>query len=275
MDAAPLALTAAGPPGWQPPPFCRTSWSSAAARALWEPRLAAARAALEDLAVLRCADDAAPRIAVVRPASLERLRALAAGRGVKLRSLGVAPATADAVAAGRFGRLLVALGDGTGGRPADAAPESAPGEDPVWTLACLTPGAAAFDEGRGMTVAGNWAANPLLAAIGLAAAAPWPAGFDCPAAAAHGEALLAAAEMHGLAGPVADLREALSWPVTWTALHGIAEVKTPIFRFIRNSPPTRTPYTVRRRGTVFPQEAAKGLGAPFLDRARPRAAAVA
>jgi len=275
MDIAAPARAAPDPPRWQPPPFCRTSWSSAAARTLWEPRLDAARAALEDLAVLRSAMDGRSRVAIVRPASLERLRALAATHGVGFASLGVAPAAADAVAAGRYGRLLLALGEGAAAPPPDAAAcRFAADEDPIWRLALDTAAAEPFDAGRGLIVAGDWAANPLLAPVGLAAVPSWPGGFDCAASAAEGAMLLDAAAQHGLAAPIGDLREALSWPISWSALHGVAEVKTPVFRFIRNTPPTRHPLTVRRRGAAFPEEAARGLGFPFLDRARPRAAAL-
>lgn len=270
MMSAAAPAASEDPPAWQPPPFCRTSWSSAAARAWWEPRLIAARAALEDLAVLRSAQDGVLRIVAVRPASLGRLRGLAATRGVRLESLGAAPAAPDAVAAGRFGRLLVAIGEGAALVP-DNAPCPAPAnEDPVWRLALRTAAAEPFDEGKGLVVAGDWAANPLLAPVGLSATSAWPAAFDCDRAAAEGAALLAAAETHGLSAAIRDLREALSWPTSWSALHGIAEVKTPVFRFIRSAPPTRQRITVRRQGAAFPEQAARGLGFPFLTRANPR-----
>lgn len=269
-------LAAAGPAPaqaqarWRPPPFCRTSWTSEASRALWEPRLGAARTAAEDLAVLRCADDGGCRVAFVRPASLDRLCALATQRRVSLANLGALPPGDHHVAAGRQGRLPLVI-DGRAERaaaPITLSPcEDRADLDPVWRLALATPGAEPFDDGSGLTVAGDWASNPLLAPVGLAAMPPWPHGFDDAAAEAEGEALLASAHAHGRLEAIGYLREALSWPVSWTALHGVAEVKTPVFRFIRNTPPTAQKLTIRRRGAAMPETAARGLGFPFTGRA--------
>ncbi|MDB5703177.1 MAG: putative methyltransferase [Sphingomonas bacterium] len=239
---------------WTAPAFCRSSWASETARALWEPRFRAARTACEDLAVLQVADGARGTVAVIRPASLARVTALAAERGVALRSLDAAPATAHAVAAGRLGRLLVAIGDVD---PPLADPiENRDDLDPVWRLA----GAVSGDE---VAVAGDWAVNPLLAPVGLVVQPLWPRGFDCPDAVARGAALVAAAARHDRAEAIGWLHEALSWPVAWSALHGIAEIKTPVFRFIRNAPPTPGKLSVRREGDTMPEGSARGLGFPF------------
>jgi hypothetical protein len=240
--------------GWTAPAFCRSSWASETARALWEPRFRAARTACEDLAVLQVADGARGTVAVIRPASLARMTALAAERGVALHSLDAAPATAHAVAAGRLGRLLVAIGGGEA--PAADPIEDCDDMDPVWRLA----GAAGADE---VAVEGGWAANPLLAPVGLLVQPLWPSSFDCPDAAACGTALVAAAARHDRAEAIGWLHEALSWPVAWSALHGIAETKTPVFRFIRNTPPTPGKLSVRREGGAMPEASARGLGFPF------------
>jgi hypothetical protein len=140
-------------------------------------------------------------------------------------------------------------------------------EDPIWRLALATGGARPFDEGRGLTVAGDWASNPLLAPLGLTAMFCWPQSFACAEAEAEGEALLASAAAYRLSEPIGHLREALAWPVSWTALHGAAEVKTPVFRFIRDTPPTAHRLSVRRLGAGMPETAARGLGFPFTGRA--------
>ncbi|MFX4929700.1 hypothetical protein ABTB76_19360, partial [Acinetobacter baumannii] len=88
----------------------RMSWTSAVARAAWEPHLQAARTALEDLAVLRTAADGVPRIAFVRPSALARLTALADEAGTSLVSLGPGGTTPYDVATGRAARLVLAVG---------------------------------------------------------------------------------------------------------------------------------------------------------------------
>jgi hypothetical protein len=246
-------------PAWSPPPFCRSSWSSEAARALWEPRLNAVRDLVEDMGLLTCGEG---RMLVIRAPSLGRLAAMAAGWGVPFDSLGAAPETPHAVAAGRHGRLLVRIGNGGPGAPQPAC-EGDPHVDPLWALAAAEPEARLFDEGRGRGVAGPWASNPMLAAVGLSIGRGWPGGFDCPAAPAQGQALLDAAIAHGREEAALWLREVLSWPVSWTALHGIAEIKTPVFRAIRTTPWTAARFTIERQGSAMPEGAARGLGFPF------------
>jgi hypothetical protein len=66
------------------------------------------------------------------------------------------------------------------------------------------------------------------------------------------------------------LQQILSWPMSWSALHGIAEVKTPVLRYVRDTVATGDRLTVQWLGTVMPQTAARGLTFPF--RLRPQRA---
>jgi hypothetical protein len=59
------------------------------------------------------------------------------------------------------------------------------------------------------------------------------------------------------------LLEVLRWPIEWSALHGIAEIKTPVLKVISTTDATASKFVVRRRGTTFPAEGAKGLGFAF------------
>src|SRR4051812_24238647 len=107
MDGLAASVTPDVAP-WRPPPFCRLSWSGERARNVWEPRLQAAREALEDLAVLRSAEDGRARLLFARGASVERLGNLARAERVSLRSLTL-PQHADDVAVGRSGRVALAI----------------------------------------------------------------------------------------------------------------------------------------------------------------------
>jgi hypothetical protein len=55
------------------------------------------------------------------------------------------------------------------------------------------------------------------------------------------------------------LLEILSWPVEWSALHGIAEIKTPVLKVCTRTDATPSKYVVRRQGDAYPEEGAKGL----------------
>jgi hypothetical protein len=58
------------------------------------------------------------------------------------------------------------------------------------------------------------------------------------------------------------LTEATSWPVEWTALHGIAEIRTPITRTSVATDATANKLTVRYLGEGYPAEGASGLTFP-------------
>ncbi len=59
------------------------------------------------------------------------------------------------------------------------------------------------------------------------------------------------------------LNEILSWPVEWSALHGIARIKTPICEISTRTDSTGDKYTVQREGTTYPVDGATGLVFPY------------
>ena len=59
------------------------------------------------------------------------------------------------------------------------------------------------------------------------------------------------------------LLEILQWPIEWTSLHGIAEIKTPVLKVSASTDATATRYVVQRQGSRYPEEGATGLGFPF------------
>jgi hypothetical protein len=59
------------------------------------------------------------------------------------------------------------------------------------------------------------------------------------------------------------LTEILTWPVEWSALHGIAEIKTPVLKVSTNTDATALKYVVQRKGASYPVEGAHGLKFPY------------
>ena len=55
----------------------------------------------------------------------------------------------------------------------------------------------------------------------------------------------------------------LSWPMEWTALHGIAEIRTPILTISARTDWTPTKAVVPKVGTTYPDEGAVGLRFPY------------
>ncbi len=61
------------------------------------------------------------------------------------------------------------------------------------------------------------------------------------------------------------LKSILSWPIELTSLHGIAECKTPIFKFIFGTTYTSAPSKLKHYGKVWPDKGANGLRFPFRN----------
>ena len=65
------------------------------------------------------------------------------------------------------------------------------------------------------------------------------------------------------------MEEILNWPASWSALHGIAQVKTPVLKVSTRTDATGHEFVVRRPGSRMPDEAAAGLVFPFRSPERP------
>jgi len=57
----------------------------------------------------------------------------------------------------------------------------------------------------------------------------------------------------------------LTWPVKWSALHGIAEIHTPILKLITVTDFTRHRYSISVQGTDYPSEGPRGLQFPYKN----------
>ncbi len=106
-------------------------------------------------------------------------------------------------------------------------------------------------------------ANILWRWMGVRAVPHLPCQFDCGESIQFGEQLLRVAERAGYTEEVEWIQEVLSWPVEWSALHGIAEIKTPILKISTRTDATASKYVVRWTGTGYPQEGATGLRFPY------------
>ncbi len=286
------------------PEFTRLLWSSPRAREVWSPRvdrIAAAWTEVEQRSVAagvrRCA------IAVVDPGRLAdtAAQARAAGLDVVLLdriAIGRAPyeSTAPAPRPDQPFRQRLAIA-----RPADGAGLAAAwqrGDQPaiadllgypaccaaffqrVWveqrsidTTWAMLGDAPASDD---VEVGGPAECNPLLRWLGVRAVPHLPCRFDCAASAALARRLAEVARDAGLAEPFGWLRDMLDWPIEWSALHGIAEIKSPVVKIATATDATAARLRIRRPGTGWPDEGARGLVFPYqppLRLRRPRGAA--
>ena len=284
------------------PDFTRLSWTSDEARALWQPRIERINVAWAEIewraierGIRRCALVVVPAGNLVDRAAAWALAGLN-GLPLEIQGLGhygYSATTLSPVLGAAFGYRVVI------GAPADvaefkraydAADNTAIGRmlgypdccqqffeqvwvdaamiDTTWPMAAGTPGASGDAERR--DVSGPLEANILWRWMSVRAVPHLPCKFDCEATVEFGKRLLAVGRDVGYAEEVDWIEEILSWPAEWSALHGIAEIKTPVMKASTRTDATPVRYTVRRLGERYPAEGARALGFPFNVPRKPR-----
>jgi hypothetical protein len=141
--------------------------------------------------------------------------------------------------------------------------------DTTWPMAFGTVGEEG-EEATLLEVCGSPLTNILLRWLGVRAVPHLPCRFNCEPSRIFGEELLALANQHGYGTEADDLLQMLEWPVEWSALHGIAEIKIPVLNIAAVTDATTIKYVVRRRGTTYPAEGAQGLCFPYMEPTRLR-----
>jgi hypothetical protein len=274
--------------GFELPEFLRISWVSDRARQVWEPRLQRIGECQQALEVLAVAEQVRPCCTVcVDPEALNAQSVLWREMGLiglpfsTVRSGNGRPSPALQAAPREAFYHRVAIG-----RTADvscfkAAYEAADHQEIGRLLgypACCTaflcdhPTLAGKDS-TWLGVAGSEAMtgetriavlDPLPACnlpwrrLNIRSVAHLPCGFMCAPTQRLMDRIVTVGTESGYAQEMRWLSDVLSWPVEWSALHGIAEVKTPILKYCTNTEPTAGKYTVRLNGMRYPAEGARG-----------------
>ena len=105
--------------------------------------------------------------------------------------------------------------------------------------------------------------------MGARAVPHLPCSFSCRSTVDFANPLMALGRELGFAAEMEWLEEILNWPASWSALHGIAQVKTPVLKVSTRTDATAHEFVVRRPGARMPDEAAAGLVFPFRTPERP------
>lgn len=87
--------------------------------------------------------------------------------------------------------------------------------------------------------------NTFLRNIGLRAVPHWPCSFSCDDTIRNGVEFMNIGKKYGFSNEMAWLKEILSLPVHWSTLHGIEEIKTPLFKIL-----TRTYYPMPKKYVI-------------------------
>lgn len=140
-------------------------------------------------------------------------------------------------------------------------------QDTTWPMTQLTADNAGDEYKRTIVISETApiATNILLRWLGVRVVPHLPCHHHCQATVGFAEDLREVAIKRDFARWWDHASEMLSWPVEWSALHGIAEIKTPILKISSNTDVTAEKYVVRRHGPSYPDEGVAGRAFPYRD----------
>jgi hypothetical protein len=265
------------------PPFRRSVWISDAARETWQPRFDRLAQVWREIEWRSAKAGIRPGAAVaVAAAELVDFSALCAGAGCAAMPVlalpeGAERPTAFQVVVGsvelcdEFQRARRADDDRTMGRllgyPACCVDayvrwmEEYPGRDPLWTVASST--VAPDPLTRTIGISGQGTIDLLLHDLNVRTVPHVPCRFDCSKSQALAADLMDVGTREGFGDEMAWLAELKSWPVEWSALHGIAELRTPLVKVATRTDATPHKWTIQYEGRAYPADGARGLLFPY------------
>lgn len=135
--------------------------------------------------------------------------------------------------------------------------------DPIWPTSIASRPTNETIERHVDIEAGSPSCNIFWRSLGIRSVPHLPCRFDCEATAELSRSFLALASRLGFAVEIEWLMQVLSWPVEWTALHGIAEIKTPILKISTATDATARKFTARWIGTSYPDEGTQAVRFPY------------
>lgn len=91
----------------------------------------------------------------------------------------------------------------------------------------------------------------------------FPCSFNCQESQHLGTQMVELAKKLGYETEIKWAYELLSWPVEWSALHGIAEIRTPINKVSSRTDMTPWKYSVQKLSDVYPEDGASGTSYPY------------
>jgi hypothetical protein len=94
-----------------------------------------------------------------------------------------------------------------------------------------------------------------------------PCSFNCAATEEIGKDYIALGRHLKFNEEMNWLEEILEWPVQWSALHGIAEIKTPVVKISTRTDMTSDKVIVNYKGTKYPEDGSSGTSFPYKNKA--------
>lgn len=129
--------------------------------------------------------------------------------------------------------------------------------DCTWQMGCQTSNSDA--EVRNIDVKGSPELNPFWIPTGIRMVPHFPCRFNCHDAQLFAQKFIVTGTKAGYATAMKIALEILSWPVEWSCLHGIAEIRTPILKISQRTDMTIQKCAIHFLGSSYPEEGAKPL----------------
>lgn len=133
--------------------------------------------------------------------------------------------------------------------------------DPIWQIGVNTVSSQAST--NECVIKESWQTNSLLHCLKLLPSFHLPCSFECSMTKQFVNTLVDLAGKLGYIDEISWLKQILSWPMEWSALHGIAEIKTPMFKISTNTDATADKYVIRYNGPLYPDEGVEGIMFPY------------
>jgi uncharacterized protein len=133
--------------------------------------------------------------------------------------------------------------------------------DALWQVASVSGSSKATREN--IEVQGPPQLNLLLAKAGVRLIPHTPCRFTCEESLQLAENFQSAAETAEEKEALSSAKEMLGWPMAWSAVNGIAEIKTPVLKISYRTDRLSQKRSVQYLGELYPVAAAPGLQFPF------------
>jgi hypothetical protein len=282
------------------PRFSRHVWTSDAARDEWEPRMDKIGVALQDLTlesvsrdmrvcglirvrdgeldalVSRCADRGLAMVLLERAASPKTTASVTSTDALQALLCGPLPADTATAVVGRSASMdnvrdlwdrgactevATLLGYPLCCRRFLAELVDQRRIDVTWSVAHNSDQEA--NDPCHISIGAEPETNLLWAPMGIVLLSHIPCNFGCAASCRVGQEITELARAMGYEAEIGWMHQILSWPVSWSGLHGIAETKTPILKMATRTDATASKHTLEWRGAAAPESATPGLSFPY------------
>ena len=117
-----------------------------------------------------------------------------------------------------------------------------------------------------LEVGGDPEANIFLRWLGVRLVSHLPCSVSCRDSVEIGKSFLQTMREFKYTEESEWLWEMLHWPLEWSALHGIAEIRTPVCKVISRTDATGDKLTIEKHGSIYPAEGASGIVFPYTQK---------